>query len=169
MAAEFIRQKQRRDEDKATERSVSRLAAVQALYQMEVAHVPVAEVVAEFTKHRFEESLDDKEMAKADTLFFGELLHGVVRRQLEIDPLLDQQLAAGWRLKRIDSILRACLRAATFELLERHEVPARVVINEYIEVGHAFFDGEEPKVVNGVLDKLAKKLRPAEFDGEAKG
>jgi len=163
MTAEVIRQQQRGEEAKATERSVARLAAVQALYQMELARTDVAAVVAEFNKHRFEEVLEDRTLAKADTLFFGELLHGVVRRQLEIDPILDQQLAAGWRLPRLDSILRACLRAAAFELIERSEVPARVVINEYIEVAHAFFEGDEPKVVNGVLDKLAKKLRPGEF------
>ena len=85
---------------------------------------------------------------------------GVVRRQREIDPLIDQQLATGWRLARIDSILRAILRAATFELMELPDVPARVVISEYIEVAHAFFEGDEPKVVNGVLDQLARKLRP---------
>ena len=169
MTAEVIRQKQRADDATATERSVSRLAAVQALYQMEVAHTGVSDVVAEFAKHRFEESVEDDTLAKADKLFFSELLHGVVRRQLEIDPMLQAHLASGWSLKRIDSILRACLRAAAFELIERSEVPARVVINEYIEVAHAFFEGDEPKVVNGVLDKLAKKLRPAEFTDAAKG
>jgi N utilization substance protein B len=86
-----------------------------------------------------------------------------VRRQREIDPMLDQQLAAGWRLGRVDSILRAILRAGVYELLERPDVPARVVINEYIEIAHAFFDEDEPKVVNGILDKLARRLRPAEF------
>jgi N utilization substance protein B len=86
-----------------------------------------------------------------------------VRRQRDIDPVVDQQLAAGWRLARIDSILRAILRSAVYELMERADVPARVIINEYIELAHAFFSGDEPKVVNGVLDKLARRYRPQEF------
>ena len=96
----------------------------------------------------------------------AELLRGVVRRQREIDPLVDDQLAIGWRLARVDSILRAILRAAVFELMERPDVPARVVINEYIELARDFFDDEEPRVVNGVLDKLARKLRVKEFEGK---
>jgi transcription antitermination protein NusB len=92
----------------------------------------------------------------------------VVARQRDIDPLLDQQLAVGWRLVRIDSILRAVLRGGLYELMERQDVPARVVIDEYIEVAHAFFAGDEPKVVNGILDKLARKLRPSEFREFAK-
>ena len=91
------------------------------------------------------------------------MLKGVVRRQREIDPMIDRQLAEGWRLARIDSILRAILRAAAFELMELADVPARVVISEYIEVAHAFFEGDEPRVVNGVLDSLARKLRPGEL------
>ena len=98
-------------------------------------------------------------------MFFTELLRGVVRRQRDIDPLVDQQLAEGWRLIRIDAIVRAILRAGVFELMERPDVPARVVINEYINVAHSFFSDEEPKVVNGVLDKLARRLRASEFDG----
>ena len=97
-------------------------------------------------------------------MFFTELLRGVVRRQRDIDPLVDQQLAEGWRLIRIDAIVRAILRAGVFELMERPDVPARVVINEYINVAHSFFSDEEPKVVNGVLDKLARRLRASEFN-----
>jgi N utilization substance protein B len=99
-------------------------------------------------------------MADADQEHFAQVLRGVVKRQREIDPLIDQQLATGWRLARIDSIVRAILRAATFELIELPDVPARVVISEYIEVARAFFEGDEPKLVNGVLDQLARKLRP---------
>ena len=87
----------------------------------------------------------------------------MVRRQREIDPVIDHQLASGWRLVRVDAILRAILRAAAFELMELADVPARVVISEYVDVAHAFFDGDEPKVVNGVLDALARKLRPGEL------
>jgi transcription antitermination protein NusB len=90
-------------------------------------------------------------------------LKGVVRRQREVDPLIDRQLAEGWRLYRVDSIVRAILRAASYELLELNDVPPRVVISEYIDVAHAFFAGDEPRVVNGVLDQLARKLRPGEL------
>ena len=99
-------------------------------------------------------------MVDADQEHFAQVLHGVVRRQREIDPMIDQQLATGWRLARIDSIVRAILRAATLELIELPEVPPRVIISEYIEVARAFFEGDEPKLVNGVLDQLARKLRP---------
>ena len=95
------------------------------------------------------------------------MLKGVVRRQREIDPMIDQQLATGWRLARIDSILRAILRAATFELSELPDVPARVVISEYIDVAHAFFEDDEPSVVNGVLDSSHASSGPATLPGAA--
>ena len=95
-------------------------------------------------------------------LVFGKLLRGVLRRQTDIDPLVDAKLAGGWRLNRLDSILRATLRAGAFELLERRDIPARVIISEYVDVAKEFFNGEEPKVVNGVLDKLAREQRPGE-------
>src|SRR5262249_43199728 len=85
------------------------------------------------------------------------------------DPLVDQQLRTGWRLVRVDSILRAILRAGVFELLERSDVPARVTINEYINIAKAFFEGEEPKVVNGVLDRIAHKVRAKEFEAAGEG
>jgi transcription antitermination protein NusB len=159
-------------------RSISRTAAVQALYQMDLAGTDINAVILEFQHVRFEPSsvaaadmsdddLDEKAEG-ADTQFFADILKGVVRRQRDIDPMIDQQLAEGWRLVRVDSILRAILRAGAFELLERTDVPARVVINEYINVAKSFFDAEEPRVVNGVLDKMAHKLRSAELTKSAK-
>jgi transcription antitermination protein NusB len=156
-------------------RSQARMAAVQALYQMDLAGTDVVDVIAEFTEHHFvklkaaqvEEADPDEQntgLERADATFFAELLHGVVRRQLDIDPLVDQQLATGWRLVRVDSILRAILRAGVLEFFERSDVPARVIINEYINVARAFFDEDEPKVVNGVLDRIARLIRPAEFE-----
>ena len=139
-------------------RSVSRLAVVQGLYQMDMARTDLTEVIEQFVLYRFGEQARF-DFADADTTFFGELLRGVVEHQREIDPVLDAQLAAGWRLARIDSILRAILRAGAFELLKRKDVPTAVIINEYVEVSHAFFSGEEPKVVNGVLDALARRVR----------
>lgn len=144
-------------------RSAARFAAVQGLYQMDMAQTDLNAVIDEFQNLRFLQAEPGDAFAGADPTFFAELLRGVVRRQLDIDPLVDQQLAAGWSLDRVDSILRAILRAGVFELLERPDVPARVVINEYIDIAHAFFSEDEPKVVNGILDKIARRLRPDEF------
>jgi N utilization substance protein B len=144
-------------------RSQARLAAVQALYQMDLAETDLAEVIEEFKAHRLGPGAENGTAAEADPEHFARVLEGVVEGQREIDPLIDHQLAEGWRLARIDSIVRAILRAATFELTELADIPARVVISEYVEVAHAFFEGDEPKVVNGVLDALARKLRPGEL------
>lgn len=161
-------------------RSSARLAAVQGLYQMDIAGTSLDAVIDERIGYVFTngagEGAGAAEPAAAeiepasppavspDPVFLAELLRGVMRRQLEIDPAVDQQLAEGWRLVRIDSTMRAIMRAGTFELIERSDVPARVVISEYVQIAHAFFAGEEPKVVNGVLDKLARRYRPAEFE-----
>lgn len=144
-------------------RSLARMAAVQALYQMDIGGADLNAVIREFETTRFTGDEKDELVANADTQFFADILRGVVRRQRDIDPVVDDQLASGWRLVRVDSILRAILRAGVFELQERRDVPARVVINEYIDVAHAFFADEEPKVVNGILDRIARRLRPAEF------
>jgi transcription antitermination protein NusB len=160
-------------------RTRSRMAAVQALYQMDLAGTDLNNVIDDFTQVRFAAALSSSSdpsggdadandaLVGADPHFFAELLRGVVRRQRDIDPMVDTQLAAGWRLARIDSILRATLRAGAFELMERADVPARVIINEYIDIAKAFFNDEEPKVVNGVLDRLARRLRTEEFKGRA--
>ncbi|HML44541.1 MAG: transcription antitermination factor NusB [Hyphomicrobium zavarzinii] len=161
-------------------RTVSRMAAVQALYQMDLAGTDAGEVIEQFNspppsppEGAPEPEPDADSMTSlegADATFFADVVKGVVRRQREIDPLVDQQLRTGWRLVRVDSILRAILRAGVFETLERSDVPARVIINEYINIAKAFFEGDEPKVVNGVLDRIAHKLRAKEFttpgDGE---
>ncbi|MDJ0512126.1 MAG: transcription antitermination factor NusB [Methyloceanibacter sp.] len=150
--------------DRANARSAARLAAVQALYQMDMTGIDLTDVVAEFQMHRLGQELEGDHYHAAEGEFFHDLVDGVVREQRQLDPMLDQQLAEGWRLNRVDSILRALLRSAAFELYIRDDVPARVVINEYVDIAHAFFSGEEPKVVNGVLDRLARKVRSAEFD-----
>ena len=148
-------------------RSAARVAAVQALYQMDLAATDLNAVIAEFEAFRFGANAEDKAVADADRDFFRSLVRGVVRRQREIDPLIDHQLAEGWRLTRIDSILRAILRAGTLELIERKDVPARVVITEYVNTAHAFLGEDEPRVVNGVLDKLARRFRSTELGGAA--
>ena len=144
-------------------RSRARLAAVQALYQMDLAETDLGAVLEEFSANPLVDDAEGNGLGKPDADHLTRVLKGVVARQREIDPLIDQQLATGWRLVRIDSIVRAILRAAAFELIELADVPARVVISEYVEVAHAFFEGDESKVVNGVLDQLARKLRPGEL------
>jgi N utilization substance protein B len=154
---------------KGLSRSQARLAAVQALYQMDLAETDLSAVIDQFKAHRLGseadngDGTDNSTGAEADPEHFDRLLRGVVRRQREIDPMIDQQLAQGWRLTRIDSILRAILRAGAFELMELADVPPRVIISEYIDVAHAFFESDEPRVVNGVLDSLARKLRPGDL------
>jgi transcription antitermination protein NusB len=147
-------------------RGTARLAAVQALYQMELTRVDTATVIAEFTQHRFGEG---GHYDQADEKFFKALVVGVVRAQRTVDPLIAEHLATGWRLARIDSILRAILRAAAFELKERPDVPAKVIINEYVDIAHAFFGGDEPGVVNGVLDAMARQVRPGQVRDKANG
>jgi N utilization substance protein B len=146
----------------ALARSRARLAAVQALYQMDLAGTDLAEVLDDFKTRRLPSGAEEA-VAGGDIDHFTRVLNGVVRRQREIDPMVDQQLAAGWSLLRVDAIVRATLRAATFELMELADVPARVAISEYVNVAHAFFDADESKVINGVLDALARKLRPGEL------
>jgi transcription antitermination protein NusB len=148
---------------RASSRSVARLAAVQALYQMDMSGIDLNEVIAEFEVHRLGKEIEGCQYRDAEAAFFRDLVEGVVREQLKIDPLIDRQLAEGWRLTRVDSILRAILRAGAYEILERSDVPARVAISEYVDIAHAFFSDEEPKVVNGILDGLGHKARPNEF------
>lgn len=150
-------------------RSAARLAAVQALYQMDMAGTDVNDVMVQFARHRLGQEIEGDRYVEADEAFFRDVVSGVVREQRRIDPLLDAQLAQGWRLARIDSILRAILRSAAYEILARSDIPARVVINEYVDVAHAFFEGEEAKVVNGVLDQIARRLRAEEFGSPGHG
>lgn len=149
-------------------RTAARVAAVQALYQMDLAGTDLNDVIAEFLQERFSEAGKDETVQGADRTFFADVLRAVLRRQREIDPMVDEQLATGWRLIRVDAILRAILRAGVAELMDRGDVPAKVVINEYVNVSHFFFSEDEPRVVNGVLDKIARKLRASEFKKAAK-
>ncbi len=147
----------------ANARGAARLAAVQALYQMDVSGVSLDEVIAEFETWRLGKELDGVRYRDADAAFFGDLVAGVVKHQRELDPKIHIALVEGWPLTRLDLTLRAILRAATRELTASRDVPARVVITEYVDVAKAFFDGEESSLVNGVLDTLAHQLRPEEF------
>ncbi len=144
-------------------RRASRLAAVQAIYQMELTGGDAEAVASEFIAHRFEHEPEMKAAGPGDEEFFASIVRGVPQHQVEIDRSIARCLAADWRLERVDSILRAILRAGAFELIARRDVPAKVVIDEYLEISHAFFDADEPSFVNAVLDKLAHRKRAREF------
>lgn len=143
----------------ANQRGAARLAAVQALYQMDVGGSGVLEVVAEYEAHRLGQELDGDTYLKADASWFRSIVSGVVRDQVKIDPVVRSALQSDWPLSRLDSTLRAILRAGTFEILERKDVPIPVIVTEYVEIAQAFFEGEEPKIVNAVLDRIAKQVR----------
>ena len=143
----------------ANQRGAARLAAVQALYQMDVGGAGVLEVVAEYETHRLGQELDGDTYLKADASWFRSIVSGVVRDQVKIDPVVRGALQEDWPLSRLDSTLRAILRAGTFEIVERKDVPVPVIVTEYVEIAQAFFEGEEPKIVNAVLDRIAKQVR----------
>ena len=140
-------------------RSVARLAAVQALYQMEVSSVGAEAVIREFSEHRFDRDIDDMTLAGADEAFFADLVRGVVAHQGEVDKAVAKRLAQNWRLERIDATVRAILRAGAYELTHRADVPTEVVIDEYVELAKSFFEGPEPGFVNGALDGVAQDVR----------
>lgn len=147
----------------ANQRGAARLAAVQALYQMDLGGATLMDVLAEFESFRLGKEVDGEQYRNADPAFFRAIVSGVVDNQKTLDPDVHTALAAEWPLARIDVTLRAILRAGTYELTQRKDVPARVVIAEYVDVAKAFFEGEVPAMVNAVLDALARRLRPEEF------
>ena len=142
-------------------RSVARLAAVQALYQMETAGAGVEAVIREFSDHRFDADLEGVRLARADEAFFGDLVRGVVAEQGAVDGAVVRRLAPGWRLERIDATARAILRVGAYEVMRRPDVPAEVAINEYVEIAKSFFDGPEPGFINAALDAIARDARAA--------
>jgi transcription antitermination protein NusB len=156
---------QAKDPRKANKRGAARLAAVQALYQMDLAGTGLNEIVAEFEKHWLGGEVEGAQYRPAEAAFFRDIVVGVVREQARLDPQIDAALARGWPLRRIETILRAVLRAGAYELACRSDVPARVVMSEYVDVAAAFVDEEETGMVNAVLDQLAHQLRAAEFAG----
>jgi N utilization substance protein B len=150
---------------KANKRGAARLAAVQALYQMDLAGSGLNEILAEFEKHWIGREVEGAQYLPAEKAFFQDIVTGVVREQRALDPLIDAALAERWPLKRIETVLRAMLRAGCYELGHRRDVPARVVVSEYADVAAAFVERDEVGMVNAVLDQLAHSLRAAEFRG----
>jgi len=140
-------------------RTVARLAAVQALYQMELAGEGVDTVITEFSNHRFDADIEGEPLAEADEAYFAAIVRGVVGHQRAIDESVKARLASNWRLERLDSTLRALLRAGAWELRESRDVPKEIVIDEYVELAKAFFDDSEAKFVNAALDGVARDVR----------
>ncbi len=154
---------ERKDERKANRRGAARLAAVQALYQMDIAGTALNDALAQFEAHWLGNEVEGSKYLPAEAAFFRDIVSGTVREQRRLDPLIDRALSEGWPLKRIEALLRAVLRAGAYELDQRRDVPARVVVSEYVDVAHAFVDRDETGMVNAVLDQLARQLRGAEF------
>ena len=154
-------------ERKANRRGAARLAAVQALYQMDIAGTGLTDILAEFESHWLGGEVEGSQYLPAEVAFFRDIVSGVVADQRKLDPLIDAALAQGWPLKRVEALLRAMLRAGAYELDRRRDVPARVIVSEYVDVANAFVDKDETGMVNAVLDCLARQLRTAEFDRAA--
>jgi N utilization substance protein B len=145
-------------------RSAARLAAVQALYQQEMEGTPIARLLREFHEHRLGATIEDEQYFDAERDFFDDVVTGVDSRRSEIDEAIAGKLAEGWSLERLDRPMRAILRAGTYELLARRDVPVGSVISEYVDVAHAFYDKRESGFVNGLLDAVAKEARSAPAD-----
>jgi len=161
MAAQPVRQNPARQ---ANKRGAARLAAVQALYQMDVAGSGVLEIAAEYAAFRLGKEVDGKLYREADPQWFRTILSGVVENQKLVDPVIHDALTEDWPLSRLDATLRAILRAGVYELMKRDDVPVAVIVTEYVDIAKAFYEEDEPKLVNAVLDRVARRLR-----GEGRG
>jgi N utilization substance protein B len=152
----------------ANRRGAARLAAVQALYQMDVAATPLHEILAEFESHWLGREVEGDEYLPAEAAYFRDVVGGVVAEQQRLDPMIDAALQKGWPLRRIETVLRAILRAGAYELDRKRDVPARVVVSEYTDVASAFVERDETGMVNAVLEQLARQLRSGEFEQAAR-
>jgi N utilization substance protein B len=153
-----------RNDRRRANRRAARLAAVQALYQMDLAATPLHEILAQFESHWLGREIEGAQFLPAEAAHFRDVVSGVVAEQRKLDPMIDAVLARNWPLKRIETVLRAILRAGAYELECKRDVPARVVVSEYVDVANAFVDREETGMVNAVLDQLARQLRAGEFE-----
>ena len=140
-------------------RAAARLAAVQALYQHEMEGMPIPALLHEFHNHRLGATIEDAEYAEADVDFFDDLVKGATARAGEIDLAIERKLASGWTLARLDKPMKALLRAGTYELMARRDVPVAATISEYVDVAKAFYERRETGFVNGLLDGIAKDVR----------
>ena len=152
-----------RDARKANKRGAARLAAVQALYQMDIAGTGLNDILAEFERHRLGNEVDGSQYLPAEAAFFRDIVGGTVREQRKLDPLIDDTLNKGWPLKRIETILRAVMRAGAYELAHKKDVPGRVVVAEYGDVASAFVERDEIGMVTAVLNEVGRHFRGADF------
>ena len=150
---------------RAEERAAARLAAVQALYEMDVTGKTLPDVLAEFETHWIGREIEGDRYNNAELKLFRNILEGVIADQEPLDRTIDKTLVASWPLARVDSVMRAILRSGAYELKARKDIPARVVIKEYVDVAGAFFGREESGMINAVLDGMARLWRADEFAG----
>jgi N utilization substance protein B len=150
-------------EKKANKRGTARLAAVQALYQMDIGGAGINDIFAEFESHWLGKEVEGDQYLPAEEAFFRDVVAGVLRDQNKLDPLIDDALSKGWPLARIEAILRAVMRAGAYELEHRKDIPARVIVSEYVDVAQAFVESDETGMVNAVLDQIARHFRPDEL------
>jgi N utilization substance protein B len=150
--------------DPARARRIARLAAVQALYQIEVVGVGADAVLLEFLEHRLDDEIDEGlRLEDMDRKLFGDLVRGVSAKRPELDEMLEPLLQPDWTLARLEMLLRIILRGGAYELAFRTQVPPKVAITEYVDLAHDFFGGREPSLVNAVLDRLARSVRAEAF------
>lgn len=142
----------------ANQRGAARLAAVQALYQMDIGRATLEDTLAQFNAFHLGREIEGEQYLPADADFFRQIVTGVTKHQLDIDPSVDRALVDSWPMERVDATLRAILRAAAFELLRRKDIPSRVVITEYVDVAKAFFEDDATGLVNATLDAIAKDV-----------
>ena len=147
---------------KSIARSAARLAAVQALYQQHMEKTPLARLLNEFHQHRLGREIEDDHYADADVDFFDDVVSGVSARRDEIDAKITEKLTESWSVARLDKTMLQILRAGTYELMARADITIAVIISEYVDVAKAFFDDREAKFVNGVLDGVARLVRPGQ-------
>ncbi|OYU86333.1 MAG: N utilization substance protein B [Bradyrhizobiaceae bacterium PARB1] len=160
--AEFKKPEPKGDR-KANRRGAARLAAVQALYQMDVGGTGINEVLAEFESFWIGSEVEGEQYLPAEGAFFRDVVSGVLRDQKQLDPMIDDVLQRGWPLARVEAILRAVMRAGAYELQHRKDIPGRVIVSEYVDVAHAFVERDETGMVNAVLDQIGRQFRPDEF------
>ncbi|QJB68159.1 transcription antitermination factor NusB [Parasphingorhabdus halotolerans] len=144
---------------KSNSRSAARLGAVQALFQHHMEKTPVPRLLKEFHDHRLGREIEDDQYTDAEIEFFDDIVIGVTDTMEGIDTLITEKLASGWSIGRLDKTMLQILRAGAFELMAREEIPTATVINEYVDVAHAFFDKKDSGFVNGLLDAIAKQVR----------
>jgi len=148
---------------RASVRSAARLSAVQAIYQLDATSVPVNRIVTEFIQHRLSAPPEPIGGNPAGQEYFSEIVKGVAEERKALDTLIEGALAKGWSIERLDRVLHAILRCGAYEISMREDIPPRVAISEYVDIARAFFNGNEPGFVNGVLDSLARNQRADEM------